>query len=85
MRYCAPARTFLGVSDRSALQLFTIPDRLHERSVNVCESSMNVFNRSMRVFDRFRPFVTVFDKKSLETVRNVGRSETVNDQGRWKI
>ena len=26
-RYCVPARTFLGVSDRSA---FTVPDSLHE-------------------------------------------------------
>jgi hypothetical protein len=32
-RYCIPARTFLGVPGRSALQPITVPDHLHERSI----------------------------------------------------
>jgi hypothetical protein len=42
MRYNVPARKFLGVPDRSALQPFTVPEHLHRRS--------------MSVFDRLRPF-----------------------------
>jgi hypothetical protein len=66
-RYYVPARTFLGVPDRSA---FTIPDRFHDRFwpiLNVSERSMSVFDRFMSVFERLRPF---YDQKSSETVRN---------------
>jgi hypothetical protein len=52
-RYCVPTRTFIGVPDHSALQSFTVPDRLHEHSMNVCECSVSVFDRLISVCDLF--------------------------------
>jgi hypothetical protein len=41
------SKAFLTVQryNRSALQPFTAPDRLHERFVNVCENLMSAFDR----------------------------------------
>jgi hypothetical protein len=51
MRYCIPARTFLGVSDRSTLQPLTVPGRLSERSMIVCDLFMTRLERSGTVRD----------------------------------
>jgi hypothetical protein len=65
MRYCIPGRTFLDVPDRSALQPFTVPDRLHARSMG------------LRPFYDQKSSETVI--KRSEKVKDVqGRSETVN-------
>jgi hypothetical protein len=53
-RYCVPTRTFLGVPDGSALQPFTVPGHLHERSMNVfdpCHETLDVQGRSRKVKD----------------------------------
>ena len=63
-RYSVPSRTFLGVPDRSALQTFTVPDHLHERSMSVSEAFVTFL----------RPEESERVLKRSETTRNVGRS-----------
>ena len=63
-------RTFLGVPDRSALQPFTVPDRLHGRS-------MNVFHRLRPYYDQKTQNGQKFKLAFLKLQGEVKNAETV--------